>query len=217
MKTGEREGATEGKRIEVQLDTAQILLVIAGLVGLCACAFYLGRAFERDRWKEATAAPRAQATKLAETDAGADLSFFDTLGKHNAEPTRQTSGSRPALQPPAPVTARVSPDTADGPASDEPAQTAAAPVRAAPTAPAPRAESGKDAFAVQVFAGDRSQAVKLSASLAKKGYASKVIEGSGSGAARVRVYGYRTKADAERGADRLRREEKLHPWVVKGD
>ena len=216
MKSGEREGGAEGKRIEVQLDTAQILLVIAGLVGLCACSFYLGRAFERDGWKEATAAPRAQATKLAETDAGADLSFFDTLGKHNAEPSRQAAGSQRASGPPSLPPARIAVDTADGPASDEPAQSAPV-AHAAPASSSPRTDAGNGAFAVQVYAGDRSQALKLSASLAKKGYASKVIEGSGSGAARVRVYGYRTKADAERGADRLRREEKLRPWVVKAD
>jgi len=48
--SAERRAAGEWKRIELQLDTAQIVLVIASLLGLCAASFFLGRWVERDRW-----------------------------------------------------------------------------------------------------------------------------------------------------------------------
>ena len=70
----ERRQTGEWKRIELQLDTAQIVLVIASLLGLCAASFFLGRWLERDRWQEAgRAAPSS--TRIQETDAAAGLTF----------------------------------------------------------------------------------------------------------------------------------------------
>src|SRR5262249_15013186 len=76
----ERRQAGEWKRIELQLDTAQIVLVIASLLGLCTASFFLGRWLERDRWQDLSGRSTPQSTKIQETDAAAGLTFFDTLG-----------------------------------------------------------------------------------------------------------------------------------------
>jgi hypothetical protein len=51
----------------------------------------------------------------------------------------------------------------------------------------------------------------------KKGYSARVVEGSNPSSARVRVFGYRTKTDASKAAQRLKQEEHLTPWVQKVD
>ena len=80
------------------------------------------------------------------------------------------------------------------------------------------ADSAGGTFAVQVFAGDRSQAEKIASSLSRKGYSARVVPGNGgTKGARVRVYGYRSRTDAQKGAERLRKEGSLKPWVVKAD
>lgn len=214
MRPAERTEARQGPRIEFQLDTAQILLVVAGLLALCATSFVLGRWMERDRWKEASAKSTPLNGKIAESDAGADLTFFDTLGARNAEPARQAATPHPA--PSAPPQG----------AAEEPGMKIPAPAAGSDPSPAvgpsqpghPAGPPAAGEFAVQVFAGDRTQAEKLVASLARKGFAAKILPGaSGSSAARVRVVGFKTRADAEHVADRLKREEQLHPWVLKTD
>jgi len=189
----ERRQAGEWKRIELQLDTAQIVLVIASLLGLCAASFFLGRWLERDRWQELSGRMTPTSTKIHETDAAADLTFFETLGKSATEPGRQAKPSSSAAAPASP-----------------PAGTAAA----AP-APAP-AVSIAGGFAIQVFAGDRAQAERVAASLSRKGYAARVVAGTGGArTARVRIVGYKTRADADRAVGRIQKEDKLQPWVVK--
>jgi hypothetical protein len=191
----ERRQAGEWKRIELQLDTAQIVLVIASLLGLCAASFFLGRWMERDRWQDLSSRPGQQSTRIQETDAAAGLTFFDTLGKSAPEPGRQ---ARPA------------------PGSSVPPETASSATRPAP-APS-TATPAVAGFAIQVFAGDRAQAEKVASSLARKGYTTKVLPGTGGArTARVRAVGYKTRADADRAASQLQREDKLQPWVVKAE
>jgi cell division protein FtsN len=193
----ERRQAGEWKRIELQLDTAQIVLVIASLLGLCAASFFLGRWLERDRWQDQSGRTAPQSTKIQETDAAAGLTFFDTLGKSASEPGRQAHPS------PAPAPAPASPSRAPNPSVASP-----------PAAAPPSSAAG--GFAIQVFAGDRTQAEKVASSLSRKGYAARVVAGTGGPrSARVRVTGYKTRAEADRAASRLEKEDNLHPWVVK--
>ena len=235
MATAERRDGREWKRIELQLDTAQILIVLAMLFGLCATSFYLGRWIERDRWSETTA-KAAGAPKVVDSGAG-DLTFFDTLGKGTAEPSRQVrtgaspagpsagAPGRPAAPSPGSAEAAegsdVEPSTPakpSGAGSSGAAAPAAAPSgssRSAPTSGSSSAAGG--AYAVQVFAGDRSQAERIASSLTHKGFAARVVGGSSAGTARVRVVGYRSKADAAAAASRLKREANLKPWVLKAD
>ncbi len=213
-------GNREWRRIELQLDTAQIILVFAMLLGLCASSFYLGRWIERDRWSGSGSKGAGGSGKLAESAAGADLTFFDTLGGkqgNKPEPGRQARPARPAGETPAVPAAG---DAAEGPLE---AGGASPPPAAAPSgtpppkaAPSPALPSG--AFAVQVFSGDRAQAEKIVSSLSRKGYAARAVPlSAGSSSVRVRLYGYKTKADATKAADRVRREDHLAPWVVKAD
>ena len=192
----ERRQAGEWKRIELQLDTAQIVLVIASLLGLCAASFFLGRWLERDRWQDLSGRSTPQSTKIQETDAAAGLTFFDTLGKSASEPGRQAHPS----------------------AAPTPAVPAPGPATATPPAAASPTSAGTGAFAIQVFAGDRAQAEKVASSLSRKGYTARVVAGTGGAkTARVRVVGYKTRADADRAASRLEKEDKLQPWVVKAE
>lgn len=197
----ERRQAGEWKRIELQLDTAQIVLVIASLLGLCAASFFLGRWLERDHWQGLSGRTTPASAKIQEMDAAAGLTFFDTLGKSASEPGRQAR-STPA---------------SPGPASPAPASPVPAPSRppgpSAEPVPAPASSGG---FAVQVFSGDRAQAEHVASTLSRKGYTAKVVAGTGGArTARVRVVGYRTRAEADRAAGRLRKEDNLRPWIVK--
>ena len=220
MTAAERKGPGEGPRLELQLDTAQILLVVAGLVALCASSFILGQWTERDKWKDAAVRGSPVSKKLTETDAGADLTFFDTLGAKGAEPARQASPpSHSSASPPHPPAPSPASAAAGGPAGDVPSSPAGSPGGAAPAGREAAAKPPSAAgFALQVFAGDRAQAERLIGSLSRKGYAARLLPGAkGPGTARIRVYGFATRSDAERGAERLKKDEKLSPWVVKAD
>src|SRR5206468_981408 len=107
----ERRQAGEWKRIELQLDTAQIVLVIASLLGLCSASFFLGRWIERDHWQELSGRSTPGSTKIQETDAAAGLTFFDTLGKSASEPGRQVrpSPAGSAVPPAAPAATAARP------------------------------------------------------------------------------------------------------------
>ena len=208
MSAPARQAGREWKRIELQLDTAQIVLVLVMLAALCAVSFYLGRWIERDRWAGEAGRKSGPTGAIAQTDAGADLTFFDTLGNRKGvvgEPGREARPVRPAPT--------ISTEAADGPVASEPP--AGSPRR---TEAAAGAAGPASAFAVQVFAGERAQAEKIVSSLTRKGYAAKAIPaGPGSSGVRVRVYGYATRAEADRAAARILKEERLSPWVVKAD
>src|SRR5262245_56903193 len=122
----DRRPAGEWKRIELQLDTAQIVLVIASLVGLCAASFFLGRWVERDRWQDLSGRTTPQSTRIQETDAAAGLTFFDTLGKSGSEPARQSHPTPAASSSPPTDPARPS-----GAGAATPPSTAASPAPAA--------------------------------------------------------------------------------------
>ena len=232
MKALERREAGEWRRIELQLDTAQIVLVIASLLGLCAASFYLGRWMERDRWQEASGKGPASGARAGQQETVSDLTFFDTLGSRPAtEPERQARSSTERQTAHGVSSAPASGGNSGGGVKDRsPAPHAptvphaassppASPASSSGRAPGPSSAGGEvEGFAVQVFAGDRVQAERLLASLTRKGYAARLLPGSGgSKTARVRVSGFRTRTDATRAADRLRKEEKLSPWVVKSD
>ena len=236
MRTAERRDGREWKRIELQLDTAQILIVVVMLFGLCAASFYLGRWMERDRWSESTTKTVGGASKIVDSGAG-DLTFFDTLGDRAAEPSRQAR-SEVRSQAPAPAGGHAKGAAGDADAAAEgPDLAPEAPAHAVPASPAahPRSTSappvrigqpGKTSspalaapgsYALQVFAGDKSQAEKIAASLVRKGYEARVLAGGTPSTARVRVGGYSSKTEADQAASRLRKDAHLKPWVLKAD
>ena len=225
MSSAGREGR-DWKRIELQLDTAQILLVVAMLLGLCASSFYLGRWMERDRWSGAASKGSGTAGPIPQTAAGTDLTFFDTLGgKTAAEPSRQARSTPPAKAPAGASTpSGASQGEVPGEAAEGPAELPTGVVGAAHGAiPAPspakeRPAATRGAFAVQVFSGDKEQAERIAASLSRKGYAARTApSGTSSSAVRVRLYGYKTRYEATHAAERLKAEDHLNPWVVKAD
>src|SRR5262245_10324502 len=90
MERGERD---ELKRVEIHLDTAQLLIAFGIVLGICGACFYLGRWVERSEWATASAKPASPGAVGADTAAGKDLTFFDTLGDKAAEPGRQARGA----------------------------------------------------------------------------------------------------------------------------
>ncbi len=98
-----------------------------------------------------------------------------------------------------------------------PAPPAAKPAPKPAPATRPPAAAASERVVVQVGAfAESSAAERLAASLKEKGFAAFVSPGTDGGSARwrVRVGPHGTRADAERTAARLKREESLPTWVL---
>ncbi len=183
----DRDGEAPPREVRVQ----GIALFVSGgvLIALLALAFWAGRWFERQMSPPGATASRGEAAgEPAKEDTKAeDLTFFDTLGSGKAaEPQRE---ARPK------------------PATTEPAEAAA---------PPPAAAGGP--FFVQVFAGrDRRAAEEVVRTLTGRGYPVSVQgEREGRGALfKVRVGGYRDRAEAQATADKLKNEGQAGAWVTK--
>lgn len=122
-----------------------------------------------------------------------------------ALPPGAVAQSSPA---PPPVQAAPKPATAPEPP----------PVAAAPPPPPPAPAAGRMAVQVGAF-GESSSAQRLAKRLRARGYPVYVAPGALSGEARwrVRVGPLPDRAEAERVAARLKREEKLPTWVLDED
>jgi cell division septation protein DedD len=79
----------------------------------------------------------------------------------------------------------------------------------------PAADDARQGWVIQVAAvRTRSEADGLAKSLGAKGYTAFVLSGNAN-VFRVRVGGYKSKRDAEAVAAKLRREERINPWVTR--
>jgi len=168
-----------------------LALFVSGgaLLALLVLAFWAGRWFERQVSPAPLGGSREEAGNAAREEPRADdLTFFDTLG-----------GPQGAAEPQREARAKASP------AEPSPAEAAAPPVRGGP-------------YFVQVFAGrDRGAAEEIVRTLRGHGYPVTVEgEREGRGALfKVRVGGYRDRAEAQAAADRLKREGQAGAWVTK--
>lgn len=212
----------DDRYVEIQLDGKQIIVVLAGILLLCAVSFHFGRRVGRaDGGRPGTdlAALVDSATgveeALADEDAASDLTFFDKVGQRpqEAAPPKVASGD-PAKQGTAPA---QDAKTREAPvASPPPAATKPAP---SPTA-ATTAKVPAGAFLVQVAAySDRARAEALVGRLQQKGYQALIasVPSNGQTLYKVRVGGFADRPAADAAKARLAREEKLQAWVVTAD
>jgi len=189
-----RDGEAPPREVRIQ----GIALFVTGgvLIALLALAFWAGRWFERQVSPPSASAGREPSGDAVKEDAKAeDLTFFDTLGGEGraVEPQREVR-PKPAL---AEASERA----------PEAAVSSVSPPRGGP-------------FFVQVFAGrDREAAGEIVRSLGGRGYPVSVEgEREGRGALfKVRVGGYRERAEAQVVAERLKREGQAGAWVTKAE
>jgi cell division septation protein DedD len=146
--------------------------------------------------------------------AAADVTFPDRLTR--SEPAKEAlvprqEPARPASPPPAAVPAGAAPAAA-ATASPAPKTAAATPSPGVPTEPK------GTGFAVQVAAlNARDEAETMVRQLAGKGYAAYLVTPLAGQPVvfRVRVGKFRERAEAEKVAARLEREEQFKPWITR--
>lgn len=79
----------------------------------------------------------------------------------------------------------------------------------------PAADESREGWVVQVAAvNTRAEADGIAKQLSAKGYAA-FVQANGSSTFRVRVGGYRARRDADTVAAKLRKEERVSPWVTR--
>jgi cell division septation protein DedD len=183
---------------EILLENRHLALVGAGVVVLCVGAFFLGRWSERSRWVN----PDAPLPQVAEASEGLPIVAEEEI----------------AAEPAAPAEDAAPPQSgAAGPAAT------GAPAPSAEPAPAGRAEKprqtgggGEDLY-IQVLATRQAEAAQaLRDRLAERRYPATILaapDAQGRTMYRVRVGGFESRAEAERVAARLQKEEKLRTWI----
>jgi DedD protein len=150
-------------------------------------------------------------------------------GRDLVKPAAEPEAPREsALAPAAAAVPAVKPDAVAARAEAPAPKTAAAPKpEPAPKAPAkgepapkvaselPAVDDPRRGWVIQVAATKtRGEADGLAKELGAKGYTAFVLSGS-SNVFRVRVGGYKSKRDAETVAAKLRKEERINPWVTR--
>ena len=185
-KNGDAERSPSGT--EFELGGFALLLVGAGVLGLCVLSFWLGRV-------SVSVVPTAPRTPDAamedEGDLEEDLTFFDRLEQ---APEISATARQPETNAARAEGTRRAPE--GGSAGD--------------------AEAGT--FTVQVLAAtQRSAAEELVARLEGRGYRARLVVGEKDGERiyRVRVGGYRDETAAREAAAAIERQEGLRTWVIR--
>ena len=224
-----RNSEQEEGYLEVQMDGKQVVIVVVGVLLLCAISYYfglrVGRADAAGRDGNVTAGFDGSPEALQDEDAAADLTFFDHVGDRPTAvtPPGVAEGDRSQSQPQAPTAgstplsvARDEPRPAARTASPSPAVTPVTePAVAAPSRGDTATASPAGNLEIQVGVYSRQSAESLAARLSAKGYHPTITPTNSQGKQvfRVRVGGYATRAAADAAATRLQTEEKLATWI----
>jgi len=234
--------ADEGVR-EIQLSGKQLVFLFMAVtvvsVVIFLCGVLVGRGVQA-RTTSITDAPAMTEAAPGDEPAGAaaepvvtdqptpraEVTFPDRLA--NAATPQEKLVTRPdppkAAPPAAPASASAAtapPAAASAPAAAPPAKTApTAPTTAAPDRPSPGipTEPKGGGYAIQVAAFNaRGEAETLVTRLSGKGYAVYLVTPQAGQPAmfRVRVGKFRERAEAERVAARLERDEQFKPWITR--
>ena len=205
----------DGRTIELQIDGRQLLIVVVGIVLLCAVFFHFGRRVGRSEAGTEGLAGVTEKPLDSSEDAAADLTFFDRVteerGSTSLPPVASGSARRVATDGNSPRDAVGAVTSPPAPASTGAAQRSVAAV--APVAPA----GGGIEIQVAVLS-ERARAEALASRLRSKGYLAQVSSSSSSGRTvwRVRVGGYPSREAARSVAARLERDENLKTWIPEG-
>lgn len=160
----------------------------------------------------------------------ADVSFPDRLDKNDTPSEKLVPRKEPPPKAPAAAPAATAAPSAPGSAAPSPAPSPAPATPASPAA-APPAKAAADrptpgvpteprgsGYAIQVAAfGGRGEAETIVKRLAGKGYSAYLVtpQAGQPPMFRVRVGKFTARADAERVAARLEREEQFKPWITR--
>jgi cell division septation protein DedD len=208
---GQSEG---GRTIELQIDGRQLLIVVVGIVLLCAVFFHFGRRVGRSEGGADGPAGGAETRLQSSEDAAADLTFFDrvTEERGSGAPPPVASGAAPTLPPRAGAMRDAAPPPAP-PAASPPKPSVAAPRTVTP--PPPAAATGGGIEIQVAVVSERARADSLASRLRSKGYAAQVSPSSSGGRTvwRVRVGGYPSREAARSAAARLEHDENLKTWI----
>ena len=210
---------SDDRYVEIQLDGKQIIVVLAGILLLCAVSFHFGRRVGRADGGRAGTDMAALvdnagggAEQLSDEDAASDLTFFDTVRQRapQSAPPEVASGTSSEGAKTAQPKATTPP-----PPAGKSETTSSPPVTQPPATAAPAG-----AFMVQVAAySDRARADALVGRLRQKGYAAQIatVPSNGQTLYKVRVGGFADRSAADAAKVRLANEEKLQAWVVTAD
>ncbi|MCZ6649836.1 MAG: SPOR domain-containing protein [Acidobacteria bacterium] len=201
---------SDDRYVEIQLDGKQIIIVLAGVLLLCAVSFHFGRRVGRtdtgqaDTQLAALVDEGSGAAAVSEEDAAAGMTFFDNVGRRQQPST-----------PPAVASGDGGAPSAAAKSTPQPVREPTAPTQAAGTAPASSPVAGT--FQVQVAAyQERARAEALAGRLRQKGYRALIADEPDGGRTlyKVRIGGYMDRSAADAAKTRLAREEKLQAWVL---
>jgi cell division septation protein DedD len=223
---------------EIQLNGKQLVFVFMAAALLSVVIFLLGVLVGRDVQRgRVVLAETDEQTSPAAADPGLDPArpVVPPTVPPGADPTRADppppagEGSAASTSTDAPDAARPAAVSSRGRDADAPPATAAAtpaaaakaspPARPADSAPPkPTATTGdgpQSGWVVQVASVDkRADADSIARRLTDKGYAAFVVE-SGPNRFRVRVGSFTSRSDADATAAKLRRDERIEPWVTR--
>lgn len=201
---------SDDRYVEIQLDGKQIIIVLAGVLLLCAVSFHFGRRVGRtdtgqaDTQLAALVDEGSGAAAVSEEDAAAGMTFFDNVGRRQQPST-----------PPAVASGDGGAPSAVAKSTPQPVREPTAPTQVAGTAPASSPVAGT--FQVQVAAyQERARAEALAGRLRQKGYRALIADEPDGGRTlyKVRIGGYMDRSAADAAKTRLAREEKLQAWVL---
>jgi len=209
---------SDDRYVEIQLDGKQIIIVLAGVLLLCAVSFHFGRRVGRTDTGQAGTQMAALADEgagseaVSEEDASAGMTFFDNVGRRQpSTPPPVASGESSAASAASPSAPQPVPEPMAQEAKDVPESAPPA----AETAPPPNPAAGT--FQVQVAAyQERARAEALAGRLRQKGYRALIADEPDDGRTlyKVRIGGYMDRPSADAAKTRLAREEKLQAWVL---
>lgn len=157
----------------------------------------------------------AAATTGAEADAALAMAADRAAAVKATPAPRVTVGSTAADSSRALAQARTTATRAEAPSPVAPKATATAARATGGAAALPTADDTRGGWVVQVAAvTTRSEAEGIAKQLNAKGYAA-FVQANGTNTFRVRVGGYKARRDADAVAAKLKKEERVSPWVTR--
>lgn len=223
------------EKIEIVLDSRQVVSIVLGAAVLLGTVFYLGVTVGKDLAVAAAPAggdPLEKLDQQAIVDVEQKLTFPETLtGEPPPDAPAAVAKPQPAPaeapKPAEPDKAAEAQKVAEAPKAPEapkaeaaPAPTRPEPPKAEPK-PAPKAEAKSGAFTVQVGAlPSRSEADAVVSKLRSKGLSPYVVEADVPGKGtfyRVRLGKFRSREDAKRYLEDLQRETSVSGFVAQVD
>ena len=220
---------------EIQLNGKQLvfLFMIATVVSVVIflCGVMVGRGVRDQRGETVVATGPGPGVPVDDTAPAAAAPAATAPASQNQTPSPAATATPPespgdddpedyykqltAEKPPAETAVKPSADKSPAARTSPPPEPPPSRAPASASAPAAIASGG---FAVQVVAlRDRSEADAIVKRLASKGYQAYVLNPlpGKPPVYRVQVGRFQVKADAERTASRLKKEEQFSPWVIR--